>query len=131
MNKLRLIATAVLLTATLALADEKAGLEKGRALTKSLYQGEVDPIWSKFSDEMKNLLKTKATFEQFQKQVKQSLPEEKILKETVQEVGDSTLYSRWAKFKSSTTPFLVQWSFKADGTITGMLVKPNQTPPAE
>jgi len=101
-------------------------LAPGRHYTSWFYAGETDRLWQLFSPEMKKLAGSAEGLKKFRDDViQQAGNETMVLAEHVQPAGHGVVvYERTATFSAAPSTWLVQWTVKDDGTVTGFFVHP-------
>lgn len=111
-----------------AAESDPAILEQGRELTRQFYDGELDALWARMSDEMKSGLQSVEALGQFREQVLSQIgTETEVLDEQTTTSPPHRVYIRTAKFsKAGSTPVIVQWAIGPDDEITGFFIRPAQ-----
>jgi len=100
----------------------------GRSATAQFYARELDPLWERFSKNMKNGFKAKDQLRAFREQVEaQAGTETAVVDEAASLQGEFAVYVRTARFSKVPVPVIVQWAFNAQGEIDGFYVKPQAT----
>lgn len=99
----------------------------GRTATQQFYAGEIDPLWERFGQVMKDALKSKDRLRAFRDQVAaQAGAESEVIEEVGSRQGDFAVYVRTARFAKAPMPLIVQWTFNAKGEVEGFFVQPQQ-----
>jgi hypothetical protein len=118
------IVSAICLPAACA-APRPDAREQGRAYTQWFYQRNFEPLWARFSPEMKRTFPSPESLASFAGHTVNALGTEQGSPVEQLTVEDSlTVYSRQATFERSTHPMLLQWTLTHDGTVTGFLLRP-------
>jgi hypothetical protein len=99
--------------------------QQGRDYTEWFYQRNFEPLWARFSPEMKQTFPTPESLAAFAgRTVKQLGREQGSPLERLIQQDSLTVYSRQATFERSGHPMLLQWTLTHDGTVTGFLLRP-------
>lgn len=99
--------------------------QQGRTYTEWFYQRNFEPLWGRFSPEMKRTFPSPESLASFAGRTvnelgrEQGSPQEQLTQE-----DSLTVYSRQASFERSAHPMLLQWTLTHDGMVTGFLLRP-------
>lgn len=111
-------------------AARDAALAEGRALTAQFLAGDVDLLWPRFGEQLRNVIGSPAGLQGFSTRVREQLGTERaVLAETVQRQGDVTVYRRIGRWALAPMPIAVTWAIGPEGRIEGFQVAP--APPEE
>jgi hypothetical protein len=127
------LALAAILGPALVLGQtpDPAALQEGRALTQRFYQGAIDEIASRLSDELADGIGGAAGLGMFREQVLAQLGEElEVVDERVSSVGADRVYHRSARFANFGGTIAVVWVLGAEDRITGFVIRPEEGAPA-
>lgn len=127
---IRFMATALLLLSIHAQADT-GGFDRqdeGRRLTQAFYNGNLEMIWDRFDDNMRNAMGSPDQLDGFRKQIEAQLgAENEILDEKVMDVQGNKVYVRTVTYeKSGNMRFNVQWTFSGEGQVIGFFIRQAQ-----
>jgi hypothetical protein len=108
-------------------APRQDARQQGRAYTDWFYQRNFEPLWDRFSPEMKQTFPTPESLASFAGRTVNELGREQgsPLEQLVQQ-DTLTVYSRQATFERSSHPMLLQWTLTRDGMVTGFLLRPTE-----
>lgn len=102
-----------------------AALADGRALTAQFLAGQVEPIWTRFGDQMRAAIGNAAGLQHFSDQVRGQLgTEDKVLRESVDFEGGLAIYRRIGQWSGAPMPIAVTWAVAPGGRIEGFQVAP-------
>lgn len=106
-------------------APKQDAREQGRTYTQWFYQRNFEPLWARFSPEMKRTFPSPESLASFAGRTVNELGSEQGSPLEQLTVEDSlTVYSRQATFERSGHPMLLQWTLTHDGMVTGFLLRP-------
>ena len=104
---------------------ERDARQQGRAYTEWFYQRNFEPLWARFSPEMKRTFPSPESLASFAGRTVNELGSEKGSPlEALTQEDSLTVYSRQATFERSDHPMLLQWTMTHDGMVTGFLLRP-------
>ncbi len=99
--------------------------EQGRAYTEWFYQKNFQPLWERFSPEMKRTFPTPESLATFAGRTVNKLGHEQgAPQEELTQQDSLTVYSRQATFERASHPMLLQWTLTREGMVTGFLLRP-------
>lgn len=102
-------------------------LEVGRSYTAWFHDGELSRLWSVFGEELRTLFGGEAGLHAFRDQVMEQLGgEAEVLAEHAAELGGEGSYTRTSRFEAFDDPFVIQFSFDGEGTVSVFGVRPRQ-----
>jgi hypothetical protein len=125
-----LMATAALAAPTATAADPPAQLAPGRELSRQFLDRKLDPVWARFTPQMKQAVGSREKLGAFREQVAAELGEEVGMAEerVVNEMGMG-VYLRAARWSKAQTRIVMQWSIDSKGMVAGFGVRPEAPPP--
>lgn len=102
-----------------AVRDSAAAIEYGREITYWLWTADVDAVWPRLAEPLRENLRTpSALADQIFGFVSQFGVEEAALEESVTQIADQWVYRRLVRTDASEEPWVIGWTFTADRTIT-------------
>lgn len=106
-----------------------SSLEAGRLYTGWFYSGDLAPLWSRFSPQLRGVFGSVDGLRAFRGEVRAQAGTERAVRaeQLIPWLG-STLYARSATFSRTPGPVLLQWDLGPTGTVLGMLVTPLEEP---
>jgi len=115
--------------ATLTAADS-AALERGRALTRLLFDGQADALYEAMSETLRAEIGGKPAVDGFVTQVGQQLGEEtERVHEEADSVGNVVHYDRVARYAGVPDGTVTtHWSWREDGRLIAAYVRPTPKP---
>lgn len=106
-------------------ASPTTPLEQGRELTVLFYKGELEAVWSSFSEETRHALGSANNLRAFRAQVEDQVgTEQAVVEEKVEARNGHQVYLRIARFSKVAVPIMVQWAFGPDGTVQSFFIRP-------
>jgi murein DD-endopeptidase MepM/ murein hydrolase activator NlpD len=106
-------------------------LELGRQLTAAFYRGDLDGVWARFSDPMRQAISSVEALRALRAQVEaQAGGEEAVLEEKVEAKDGFQIYLRIARFSKAPVRLAVQWTLGVDGSVQGFFIRPVPEEPA-
>ncbi|HET7601524.1 MAG TPA: hypothetical protein VFK36_00815 [Gemmatimonadales bacterium] len=122
---MRAVLVATLCLPAACAAPRQDARQQGRAYTDWFYQRNFEPLWNRFSPEMKQTFPTPESLASFAGRTVKQLGRERgsPLEQLIQQ-DTLTVYSRQATFERSAHPMLLQWTLTRDGMVTGFLLRP-------
>jgi hypothetical protein len=107
-----------------AAAPSASGLEEGRALTRSLYKGDVNGIWTRLSPRVQAMLRSPDNLQKFLEKLATDYGREtRILEEKTDAVAGTRRYLRIATFEKGNEPMEVPWNLDAFGRIATLGIR--------
>jgi murein DD-endopeptidase MepM/ murein hydrolase activator NlpD len=115
-----------LLLAWTVQAQSATTLEWGRQYATWFYSGELEPLFAKFTPEVKQGLPL-AQLRQFREQVDQAFGREtQVIDEKIQVTQGFDVYLRTSSFEKTTTPIETLFALNSAGLIAGFFVQAQQ-----
>jgi murein DD-endopeptidase MepM/ murein hydrolase activator NlpD len=126
---------AMVLSAACARESERAAaqdepeaetLALGRQLTNAFFAGELEPLWSSMTAEMRDAAGgTIKEFETFRKKVDELAGQQtEVVHEEVLRDQELDVYRRVALFNKVTEPMVIQWGLERGGAIADFFIRP-------
>lgn len=107
-------------------------VDRGRMLTRAFYEGDIALIVDDFNDDMRTALGGEGELASFRERVLRQLGQEaEVLGEEVDSFQEHSVYRRTVRLDKSPEPFLIMWSFDADGRVAGFSIQPEGPAPVE
>lgn len=108
-------------------APDPATVEHGRELTRLFYEGELETLWERMSEQMHEGFGSIEGLAEFREQVEvQAGNETEVIEERTAPHAPFMLYMRKASFTKVGMPILVQWAVDGEGKVFGFMVHPAQ-----
>jgi len=124
-GRILLLAVVLLAGACAPGGADRSVTEQGRTYTQWFYGREFDQLWARFSPEMKRTFPSPAELARFAGETVEELGAERgEVEEAVRHQERLSVYSRTASFEKAPEKMLVEWTFGADGMVTGFVVRP-------
>jgi hypothetical protein len=109
--------------------DGVAGRDTAREYTRMFYAGELEPLFEKFSPEMRTEILPLEKLRALREQVRERYGEEtQVLGEDSQTKGDLRGFARWARFSRHDGVIEIRWILRPDDTVAGFMVIPAKLP---
>jgi hypothetical protein len=106
-------------------APKQDARQQGRIYTEWFYQRDFEPLWARFSPEMKRTFPSPESLASFAGRTVNELGREQGSPLELLTVEDTvSVYSRQANFERSGHPMLLQWTLTREGMVTGFLLRP-------
>ncbi|HUF69015.1 MAG TPA: M23 family metallopeptidase [Longimicrobiales bacterium] len=101
-------------------------MAQGREATRQFYAGDLEPLWSRMTAEMREAAGGSVEeFRGFRAKVDELAGQEtRVVDEDVFIEGDIAYYSRISDFDEATGPMVVQWGFERDSAIADFFIRP-------
>jgi hypothetical protein len=107
---------------------EAPQFEVVRRYTTMFYEGELEALYGKFSDEMKEVLPL-GRLEALRQRVRSQYGEEtEVLGEDSQQQDEYHGFVRWARFSNHDGVIEIQWILRDGDTIAGFFIQPAKQP---
>jgi hypothetical protein len=104
-------------------------MQDGRELTRQFLARELDPLWARMAQPLRDAFHDRAGFGAFQQQVKTAGAETALIREQLEpHAGGFQVYVRVARFSTSAHPLRFQWALDGAGKIAGLTVEPAPEP---
>jgi hypothetical protein len=103
---------------------EPPGLAAVREYTEMFYRGELDPLFDRFSEEMREVLPRERLGALYDHAVKEFGREARIIGQDAQTKGDYRAFVRWARFDGTRDVIEIQWILRPDDTVAGFYIRP-------
>lgn len=101
----------------------------GRSLSADFLSGDISEVWSRMDRTMQDALGSEQALQAFHEQISTQLGKEiEVLEETISNSAGYTVYLRKVRFGAAAGVFVVQWTFAADGKVSGFFIRPDQAP---
>jgi len=104
------------------------GIETVREYTAQFYNGELESLFLKFSDEMQSVVPLDQLTGLHENVKAQYGEEVSVVHEDVQLKGDKRGFVRWANFDKTKEIIEVVWILNEDDTIAGFFIRPAKRP---
>jgi len=109
---------------TTAPAGEDAdGLAAGRELTRQLYEGQLDEVYTRLSDDFRTEMTREQLAATRQSIVDRLGAEQRVTRESARIEGEYLVYRRHAAFSGHDGTIEVVWAFRPDGKVGGFFVR--------
>jgi hypothetical protein len=105
-------------------ASDPADLATVRRYTEMFYRGELDSLFEKFSDEMKEVIPRERLAALHERAVTEFGSETRVIGEDSQTKGDYRAFVRWARFDGTEDVIEIQWILRPDDEIAGFYIRP-------
>jgi len=102
-------------------------VDRAREYTRMFYDGELEALHAKFSDEMKETIPLPKLLFMRSGTESQLGSETELLSEDIAEDGDYTGYRRRVRFAKSEEVYEVIWAMRDTDTIGGFMLRPEET----
>lgn len=100
-----------------------------RRYTAMFYRGELDPLFERFSDEMKNVVPRDQLSAMHEHAVTNFGQETRVIAEDSAVKNDYRGFVRWAQFDKTDEVIEIQWILRPDDDIAGFFIRPAQKEP--
>jgi len=108
---------------------EEAALAAGRDYTGRFQSGDIEPLWQRMTDEMRQALGAPEVLSRLRDTVEARFgPEKAVLSETVERQSGYRIYLRLARHADDPAPLVTQWTLDDAGGIAGFFIRPAQQP---
>lgn len=105
--------------------DSSETLEQGRELTRQFLVGELDLIWARMTENMRDAIGSEEKLAEFRQAIESQAGEEtEVLDEQVTAQPPFLVYLRTAAFSKTGGAVVIQWALDSDGKIAGFFVRP-------
>jgi hypothetical protein len=109
-----------------------ATMEQGRTYTTWLYGKEYGKLFERMTPEMQRVFGSAAELGQFAGKAVTRLGEErKNMDEAVADARAERIYSRTSAFSDAPQPVMIQWTLTENGSVSGLLLRPADSPDGE
>jgi hypothetical protein len=109
-----------------------ATIEQGRTYTTWLYGKEYGKLFDRMTPEMQHVFGSASELGQFAgKAVTRLGQERKNMDEAVADARAERIYSRTAAFSEAPQPVVIQWTLTENGSVSGLVVRPADSPGRE
>jgi len=123
MRGIRAVTVLALLSACGGTSKPDPMLEQGRQYTDWLLTGRFEPLYARFSADMRKTFPSVAELSSFVSKTTAELGSQRGQPvERVTTMGETRIYTRTAQFEHATGPVEVQWTFDRSGQVTGLLL---------
>jgi len=123
MRGIRAVTVLALLSACGGTSKPDPMLEQGRQYTDWLFKGRFEPLYARFSADMRKTFPSVTELSSFVSKTTAELGSQRGQPvERVTTVGEMRIYTRTARFEHATGPVEVQWTFDRSGQVTGLLL---------
>ncbi len=117
------------LTLCLPARAGEATLAAGRDYTGRFQSGDIDPLWQRMTQEMRQALGVPDALSRLRESVEAGFgPEEAVLSETAERQAGYRIYLRLARHANNPAPLVTQWTLDEAGGIAGFFIRPAQQP---
>jgi Peptidase family M23 len=104
---------------------EQMILERGRQHTAWFYEGRLDDIWTRLSEDFRKQLQSQENLAAFRATSQASLGKEReMVNEVARHDRGLDIYTRTIRVTSVDALIEIMWAWDAGGTITGFLIRP-------
>jgi hypothetical protein len=100
------------------------GIETANNYTRMFYDGELEKLHSKFSDEMKTVLSLDELTERRAQFAAQFGAESEVIHQESKIDGEFRAFVRWVRFENYPDIVGIEWILRKDDSIAGFYVRP-------
>jgi len=103
---------------------ETAGLDTARRYTEMFYRGDLEPLFEKFSVEMRSVVPLERLVMMREHAVEAFGKEIGVIAEETDTQGEYRGFVRWARFDGTDEVIEVQWILRPDDEVAGFFIRP-------